>query len=371
MKVPLADLRAQYHELKAEIDSAIVKVIESGAFIDGENVQRLEAEVAALCGARFGIAVASGTDALTLSLVACGIGPGDEVITTPFTFGATTESIALVGATPVYADIDPCTFNIDVEQVESLITPRTKALLPVDLFGQMVDRADLRAIARKHNLKVIVDAAQTAGAKQRGRLLCDGADITTLSFYPTKNLGAYGDGGMILTCDPEIEKRLRSLHAHGTGSRGAYYHERIGYCSRLDTLQAVVLLAKLPHLDTWNKQRRCNAALYHELVAKATVTHITLPRCEPGNYHIYHQYTIRSPRRDELQEYLRGYEIDSKIFYPLPMHLQPAYAYLGYHEGDFPMAERSAREVLSLPIHPELTRPQIEYVADRLRCFPG
>jgi dTDP-4-amino-4,6-dideoxygalactose transaminase len=364
LKVPLADLRAQYLKLKDPIDAGMAKVSESGCFIDGENVLRLEEQIAELCGARYGIGVASGTDALILSLVACGIGPGDEVITTPFTFGATTEAIALVGARAVYVDIDLCTYNLDVTQIEAAITPRTRAILPVDLFGQMTDRSILQSVAAKYGLRVIVDAAQAIGSMQRGQRVAELADTTTLSFYPTKNLGAFGDGGMVLTNDPQIAEHLRSLHAHG--QRGYGYHERIGYCSRLDTMQAVILMVKLPHLAGWNEDRRRNAALYSALLADADVV---LPGCEAGNYHIYHQYTIRHHRRDALQAYLKEHGVDSKVFYPLTMHLQPAYAYLGFKEGDFPIAESAAREVLSIPIVPELCTAQIEYVAELILRF--
>lgn len=365
MKVPLADLRAQYLEFKDQIDAALAMVAESGHYIDGANVLRLEEQIAELCGARYGVGVASGTDALVLSLVACGVGPGDEVITTPFTFGATTEAIALVGARAVYVDIDACTFNLDVAQIEERITPRTKAILPVDLFGQMADRRVLSDVAGRFGLKLVIDSAQAIGAMQRGQCVAEAGDTTTLSFYPTKNLGAFGDGGMVLTNDPVIAEHLRSLHAHGQRSYG--YHERIGYCSRLDTMQAVVLMAKLPRLACWNEVRRRNAARYAALLADAEVT---LPGCEAGNYHIYHQYTIRHSHRDELQAYLKSHDVDSKVFYPLPMHLQPAYAYLGYKEGDFPIAERAAREVLSIPIIPELSDEQIEYVAELICRFP-
>jgi dTDP-4-amino-4,6-dideoxygalactose transaminase len=364
LKVPLADLRAQYIALKEQIDAAMMQVSESGCFIDGENVLRLEAQIAEVCGARYGIGVASGTDALVLSLVACGIGPGDEVITTPFTFGATTEAIALVGASAVYVDIDLCTFNMDVTQIETRVTPRTKAILIVDLFGQMADRAMLMDVARRHGLRVIVDAAQAIGARQNGQRVAEVADTTTLSFYPTKNLGAFGDGGMVLTNDAGLADHLRSLHAHG--QRGYGYHERIGYCSRLDTMQAVILMAKLPCLTGWNEARRRNAERYNALLADADVT---LPGCETGNYHIYHQYTIRHPRRDALQTFLKEHGVDSKVFYPLAMHLQPAYRYFGYQEGDFPAAERATHEVLSIPIIPELRAEQIEYVADLIARF--
>jgi dTDP-4-amino-4,6-dideoxygalactose transaminase len=373
LKVPLADLRAQYYELKEQIDSAIVRVIESCRFSGGEVVSQLEDEIAHACGAEYGVGVASGTDALVLSLVASGIGAGDEVITTPFTFGATSEAIALVGAKPVYVDIDTCTYNLDVSRIESVITPRTKALLPVDLYGQMVDRVVLTDIVRKHGLRLIVDAAQAIGSRQFGHPIAKHGDTTTLSFYPTKNLGAYGDGGMILTNDTEIADQLRSLRGHGT-RKHKYYYERVGYCSRLDAIQAAILQVKLPALQDWNEGRRRNAALYHELladIAEINEQGIGLPGHEPGNYHIYHQYTIRHPRRDALQAYLKEHEVDSEIYYPLPIHLHPAYEYLGFKEGDFPKSEKAAREVLSLPIHPELTEEQIRYVADLIRAFAG
>jgi dTDP-4-amino-4,6-dideoxygalactose transaminase len=368
LRVSLADLRAQYYELKDEIDAAIVEVIESCRFSGGEKVTRLEEDIAAHCGAKFGMGVASGTDALTLSLLACGIGEGDEVITTPFTFGATSEAIAHVGARPVYVDIDNCTYNLDVDLIEEAITPRTRALLPVDLYGQMADRDALTTLCRRHNLKLIVDSAQSIGSRQRGRPIAVDGDTTTLSFYPTKNLGAYGDGGMILTNDPQIAELVRSLRGHGTGKH-KYEYERIGYCSRLDAIQAAVLRAKLPRLAGWNEGRRRNAELYQELLSDLTGCGLSLPRNDSGNYHIYHQYTIRTPKRDALQAYLKENEVDSEIYYPHSLHLQPAYAYLGYREGDFPNAEAAALEVLSLPIHPELTEEQVVYVADRIRRF--
>ena len=372
MKVPLADLQAQYRSFKDEIDAATVGVIESSCFVGGENVLRLEQEIAVECGARHGVAVASGTDALVLSLVACGIGSGDEVITTPFTFGATTEAIALVGATPVYVDVDICTFNLDcaIEAIESKITSRTRALLPVDLFGQMADRAALKDIASRHNLRLIIDSAQSIGARQHGQPIGAAGDTTTLSFYPTKNLGAYGDGGMVLTNDDDIDAMLRSLRDHGQTSYG--YHERLGYCSRLDSLQAAILRVKLPHLAQWNEQRRRNAETYNALLADMASVEskgLALPGFERGNYHVYHQYTIRHGRRNELQAYLKDNGVDTKIFYPHPAHLQNAYEYLGYSTGDLPNAERVAREVLSLPIHPELNNAQIEYVSDLIRRF--
>ncbi len=368
MKVPLADLRAQYYELKDQIDAAIVAVIESCRFSGGSNVTQLEEQIAERCGAQYGVGVASGTDALTLSLLACGVGAGDEVITTPFTFGATTEAIYHVGAKPVYIDIDPCTFNLDTEQIAQAITPRTKALLPVDLYGQMADRHTLRNIAQAHNLKLVIDSAQSIGSSQFDEPIAVAGDTTTLSFYPTKNLGAYGDGGMILTNDTEIAEALRSLRGHGTKTH-KYYYERVGYCSRLDAIQAAVLMAKLPLLTQWNEGRRQNAARYQELLSGSEEYGLALPREEQGNYHIYHQYTLRSSRRDALQAFLKTQEIDTEIYYPLAMHLHPAYADLGYREGDFPQAERVTGEVLSLPIHPELTEEQVEFVAANIWKF--
>ena len=366
MKVPLADLRAQYVALKEHIDAAMMKVSESGCYIDGDNVVRLEEQIAEVCGARYGIGVASGTDALVLSLVASGIGSGDDVITTPFTFGATTEAIALVGARPVYVDIDLCTFNLDVSQIEARVTPRTKAILSVDLFGQMADRTALSDAARKFGLRHISDAAQAIGARQSGQRVAETPDATTLSFYPTKNLGAFGDGGMVLTNDSDMAEHLRSLRAHGQRAYG--YHERIGYCSRLDTMQAVILMAKLPSLTGWNEARRRNAERYATMLDNKEVTQ---PGCEAGNYHIYHQYTIRHPQRDNLQKHLKAHDVDTKVFYPLAMHVQPAYRYLGYREGDFPAAERATREVLSIPIIPELRDEQIDYVASLIDSFPA
>ncbi len=373
MKVPLADLRTQYYELKEQIDSAIVSVIESCRFSGGDVVVQLENQIAEACGAKFGVGVASGTDALVLSLVACGIVAGDEVITTPFTFGATSEAIVLIGAKPVYVDIDTCTYNLDVSQIEDRLTPRTTAILPVDLYGQMADRIALTEVADRHNLKLIVDSAQAIGARQFGEPIATRSDTTTLSFYPTKNLGAYGDGGMVLTNDETIAEQLRSLRGHGT-RKHKYYYERVGYCSRLDAIQAAILQVKLPALQDWNAGRRRNAALYHELladIAEVNEQGIGLPGHERGNYHIYHQYTIRHPRRNALQEFLKAHEVDSEIYYPVPMHLNPAYEYLGYKNGDFPKSERASQDVLSLPIHPELTPDQIRYVADLIRAFAG
>lgn len=363
--VPIADLLAQYRALRAEIDAAIARVLERGQFILGENVSRLEEEIAAYCGARFGIGVASGTDALELALAAVGIGAGDEVITTPFTFGATTEVIVRLGAKPVYVDIDVHTYNIDPEQIERAITPRTRALLPVDLFGQMVDRQRLWEIAQKHGLYLINDSAQAIGAQQNGVQVAAVGHATAISFYPTKNLGAFGDGGIVLVNDERIARRIQQLRVHGADG-GAYYYSVAGYCSRLDELQAAVLRVKLPYLEGWNERRRRNACMYMELLRG---TRAVLPKTAPGNLHTYHQFTIRHNHRDALQRYLSERGVATAVYYPLCLHLQKAYLYLGYHKGDFPNAEQASEQVLSLPVHPELQQEQIEYVAALVRQF--
>lgn len=365
IQVPIADLRAQYHALRPEIDAAIARVLESGRFILGENVQRVEEEVAACCGARFGIGVASGTDALELSLAAAGITSGDEVITTPFTFGATTEVIVRLGAKPVYVDIDPDTYNIDVDAIERAITPRTRALLPVDLFGQMADRQALWRIAQEHGLYLINDSAQAIGAQQNGMPVAAVGHATALSFYPTKNLGAFGDGGIVLTNDEQIAQRVRQLRVHGAEG-GAYLYAVPGYCSRLDEIQAAILRVKLRYLEEWNERRRQNARRYMELLQG---TDVVLPVTAPGNLHTYHQFTIRHRQRDALQAYLKQHGIATAVYYPLPLHLQEAYRCLGYKRGDFPHAEHAAQEVLSLPVHPELSMEQIEYVTAMVRRF--
>lgn len=365
LHVPIVDLQAQYQALRQEIDTAVASVLESGRFILGENVQRLEEEVAVYCGARFGIGVASGTDALELSLAALGIGPGDEVITTPFTFGATTEVIVRLGAKPVYVDIDPDTYNIDVSAIERAITGRTRALLPVDLFGQMTDREALWRIAQAHNLYLVNDSAQAIGAQQNGVPVAAVGHATAMSFYPTKNLGAFGDGGIVLTNDEEIARSVRRLRGHGAEG-GAYFYKVPGYCSRLDEIQAAILRVKLRYLDGWNERRRHNARLYLNLLQD---TQAILPKTAPGNLHTYHQFTIRYRRRDALQQYLKEHGIATAVYYPLPLHLQEAYRCLGYQQGDFPHAERAANEVLSLPVHPDLREEQIHYVAAMVRRF--
>lgn len=364
MKVPLADLVAQYQALKPEIDRAVDEVLSTGRFILGPEVKSLEEEIAAHCGAQNAVGVNSGTDALLLSLLAQGVGHGDEVITSPFTFVATAEVVAQLGATPIFADIEPSTFNLCPTSVEERITERTKAIVPIDLFGQMSDRTAFIELAEKHNLALVWDAAQAIGSKWHGQSLGDFPGCATLSFFPTKNLGACGDGGMVLTNDIEVRDRILQYRVHGSSDQ--YYYKRVGYCSRLDALQAAILRVKLRHLNDWTEARRRNADRYRELLAG---TCAVLPVAEAHNYHIYHQFTIRHPRRDELKAFLKERGIDTGIYYPLALHLQEAYQYLGYQPGDLPHSERATKEVLSLPVHPELSAEQLEYVASSIQEF--
>jgi dTDP-4-amino-4,6-dideoxygalactose transaminase len=373
MKVPLADLPAQYAALKTEMDAAVLAALQNGAFVLGttpaanEVVEKLEQGVAEYCGAKHGIAVNSGTDALLLSLMALGVGAGDEVITPPFTFVATVETVALLGATPVFADIDPITFNLDPVKVAEKINPRTKAILPVHLFGQMADMTALNELAEKHGLPIIGDAAQAIGCSHHGREVGAWSRLTTLSFYPTKNLGAAGDGGMILTDDDELNARIRSIRFHGTV--GPYRYRYVGVCSRLDGMQAAVLNVKLPHLPDWNEKRRVNAAYY--LQHLGDVDGICLPVCRPENIHTYHQFTIRVPNgnRDALRAFLGERGVATGIFYPYPLHLEEAYLPYGGKPGDYPESERACVEVLSLPVIPELTPEQRDYVVESVRAF--
>ncbi|MDH7481705.1 MAG: DegT/DnrJ/EryC1/StrS family aminotransferase [Armatimonadota bacterium] len=364
MYVPMADLRAQYQSIRSDIDKAVQTVMENGRYILGENVAALEKEIAEYCGSAYGIGVASGTDALALSLKALGVKAGDEVITTPFTFVATVEVIALLGARPIFVDIDPKTFNISPTLLEDKITPKTKVIMPVHLYGQAADMTSILEVARRHNVHVVCDGAQAIGAEHKGKPIGCYGDMVTLSFFPTKNLGAAGDGGMVLTNNQELAEKVKYLRFHGSG--GTYSYKHIGYCSRLDELQASILRAKLPYLDGWNERRRNNAAIYNELFADAC---ISIPIEQPGNKHVYHQYTIRTTQRDELRSYLKSAGIETGIYYPTPLHYEEAYRYLGYKEGDFPEAEKAAREVLSLPVFPELTEQQLAHVAATIRTF--
>ena len=369
MIVPMADLQAQHGELKEELRAAFDQVMAACDFGGlGENTAALEQEVAAVCGSKYALGVNSGTDALLLALLAMGVGPGDEVITASFTFIATGETICLAGATPVFADIDPYTYNLNPEAVAAKITPRTKVILPVHLFGQLADMTRFSQIAAAHGLGLLGDAAQGIGATHQGKPLGSWGDANTLSFYPTKNLGACGDGGMVLTDREDLAEQIKLLRFHGSGGKG-YFHKEIGYCSRLDGLQAALLRVKARYLTAWNDSRRRNAAVYDE--ALSGQDGLILPCTERGNYHVYHQYTVRvaEGRREALQTHLKGQGVQSAIYYPLPIHLQEAYAFLGYQSGDLVESERASQEVLSLPVHPDLTGEQVAYAAEAVQKF--
>jgi dTDP-4-amino-4,6-dideoxygalactose transaminase len=369
VNVPLLDLVAQYRAIKDEVLPAVQAVIESQQFIMGPPVPQLEAAVAALSRAQHGIACASGTDALLLPLRALQLAPGDEVITTPFTFFATAGAIHNAGGTPVFADIEPDTFNIDPAAVERAITPRTRAILPVHLYGQVAAMERLLQLARPRGIKILEDAAQAIGARRSidgaWRMAGELGWATGYSFFPSKNLGAWGDGGMMVTSDDALAERLRRLRLHGGAKQ--YHHDEVGTNSRLDSLQAAVLLAKLPHLASWSAQRREHAEYYSR--ALADVAAVRPPVVDRANEHIFHQYTLRVERRDALQAHLKAKGIGSAIYYPVPLHLQPCFAHLGYQAGRLPQAERASREVLSLPVYPELTRQQLDYVIDAIRGF--
>lgn len=366
MNIPLVDLRKQYAPLKNEILSGIEHVLDGMQLFLGENVQALENEFAQFCGARHGIGVSDGTAALHIILRAMDIGPGDEVITVSHTFIATVEAILLAGARPVFVDIDPVTYLMDIAQVKDRITPRTKAILPVHLYGQTVDMDPLLELATQHGLKVIEDACQAHGAEYKGRRAGSLGDAAAFSFYFSKNLGAYGEGGFIATNDSDLYRKARMIRDHGSERR--YYHDLIGLNGRLDELQAVVLRAKLPHLAEWNEQRREHASLYNRLLQGTPA--VTPIEC-PENRHVYHLYVIRVPRRDELQAWLKGQGIFAGIHYPVPVHQQHSMDFLGYKPGDFPITERLVQVILSLPMYAELTTEQIESVAAQVREFYG
>jgi dTDP-4-amino-4,6-dideoxygalactose transaminase len=369
VNVPLLDLVAQYRGIKDEVLTAMMNVIERQTFIMGPEVGQLEAEIARLSHAKHGIACASGTDALLLPLKALDLRAGDEVITTAFTFFATAGTIHNAGGTPVFVDIDPVTLNISPAAIEAAITPRTRAIVVVHLFGQMAALEEIGPIAVRNRLPVIEDGAQSIGARRRidgvWRMSGELGTVGTLSFFPTKNLGAWGDGGLIVTQDDALAERLRRLRLHG-GSR-PYLHEEVGTNSRLDTLQAAVLLAKLPHLQRWNEARKHNAARY----TAAFTGHpaICPPGADPANDHIYHQYTVRVPQRDELQAHLRRKGIGHSIYYPLALHLQPCFAHLGYRRGSLPVTEAAMDSVISLPVYPEMTSTQQDAVIGAVTSF--
>lgn len=371
MGIPLLDLRAQFKAIRDDVMPALLAVIERQQFIMGEEVGRLETQVAALCGARYGVACASGTDALLLPLKLLELKPGDEVITTPFTFFATAGAVWNAGGRPVFADIDPTSFNLDMAAVEAAITPRTRAVIPVHLFGQMVTMEQLLPLAERHGFRIIEDAAQAIGARRtvdgRWRIAGELGWTAALSFFPSKNLGAWGDAGMIVTRDQALADRLRRFRTHGGLKQ--YHHDEVGTNSRLDTLQAAVLLAKLPHLARWSAGRRQVAERYS--AALRGVGDVVPPAVDPLNEHIFHQYTVRTGRRDVLQAHLAKRGVGCAVYYPMPLHLQPCFRHLGYREGQFPHSERAAREVLSLPVYPELGQDAQDCVVSVIREFFG
>lgn len=365
MQVPLLDLKQQYAALAHEILPAVEQVLASQMLINGPAVGEFEKAVATYAHCAQAVGVSSGTDALLCALMALCIGPDDEVITSPFTFFATAGCIWRVGAKPVFADIDPQTFNINPAAIEAAVTPRTRAIMPVHLFGQMADMDAIMAIARRHNLAVIEDAAQSIGATYRGRQSGSIGTAGCFSFFPSKNLGGAGDGGMIVTQDNALAQRLRMFRNHGMEPK--YYHACIGGNFRLDTIQAAYLHIKLNHLDAWSAKRRENAALYTALLADCPA--VRTPVIQPENVSIFNQYVIRTAKRDELKNYLAARGIGTEIYYPLCLHQQECFKLLGHHTGDFPLSEQAAAEVLAIPIYPELTHQQIHYVAQAIKHF--
>jgi len=363
------DLRAQFVTIRDEVMQAVAQVFESQYFILGPEVKLLEDEVAAKLSSKFAVGCASGTDALILSLLAAGIGEGDEVITTPFSFIATAGSIAYVGAKPVFVDIDPVSFNMNPALLEAAITPKTRAIMPVHLFGLPADMDPILAIARAHKLVIIEDAAQAIGSRYAGRFTGTFGDYGCFSFFPSKNLGGAGDGGMITTDDPAIAERLQMLRVHG--SKKKYFHEIIGTNSRLHALQAAVLRVKLRHLDAWQRGRQNRADRYRRLFESAGLSSfVSVPPRPPAKFeHVYNQFTIRSSRRDDLKAFLQTAGVPSEIYYPLCIHLQEAFAYLGHAPGDFPESEKASREVLSLPVYPELTDAKQDRVVQAIPDF--
>jgi dTDP-4-amino-4,6-dideoxygalactose transaminase len=389
MKVPLLDMKAQYRALKGELEGAITQVMESQQFILGPKVQECEIAIAAYSGCDFAVGVSSGTDAILICLMAEGFGQGAEIITTPYTFFATAGSIARTGAKPVFVDIDPVTYNIDPSLIEAKITPRTRAIIPVHLYGQMADMTSVMSIARRYGLVVIEDAAQAIGAEWRGRRAGSVGDYGCFSFFPSKNLGAAGDGGMVVTNDGERADKLGRLRSHG--SKPKYFHKLIGGNFRLDALQAAIVLVKLKHLDQWTLARQRNAERYQTLFAETglriaktsdySLRHGTVPRgssgadsapdlCLPGvvaDRHIFNQYVIRTTDRDRLRYALENHGVGTEIYYPVPMHFQECFAYLCHSQGDFPESESAARETLALPIYPELGPDQARFVVECVR----
>ncbi len=369
MNVPLLDIKEQNANLRTEIEAAISRVLDTNGFILGTEVAELECELAGYCGTKYAIGCASGSDAILLALMALDVGAGDEVITTPYSFFATVSAITRLGAVPVFVDIDPVTYNIDVSQVEAKITERTKAIEPVHLYGQCADMAALKEISRKHGIPLVEDAAQAIGAEEDGVRAGAMSEVGCFSFYPSKNLGGMGDGGFVTTNDDALAKKLSALRVHGSDVK--YYHKYVGLNSRLDGFQGAVLRVKLPHLDGWTERRRMNAAKYRELFTDAGLTErVDLPVERANAKHIYNQYVIRVPLlRDELRQFMTEKGIGTDIYYPVPLHMQECFAYLGYGEGDLPESEKAARETLALPIYPEMLPDHQEYVVEMIGEF--
>ena len=371
MKVPLLDLSEQNANLRPQIEAAIGRVLDTNGFILGDEVKALEAELADYCGTKYAVGCASGSDALLLALMALDIKPGDEVITTPYSFFASVSAITRLGAVPVFVDIDPETFNIDTALIEEKITPKTKAIEPVHLYGQCSDMNSLMEISQRHSIPIVEDAAQAIGAEDNGRRAGSIGAVGCFSFYPSKNLGGMGDGGFISTNDEAIAKKLFALRVHGSEER--YHHKWVGLNSRLDGFQGAVLRVKLPHLDEWSDKRKQNADAYRRLFSDAGVLEqISLPAERSDVRHIYNQFVIRVPeKRDELKQFLAEKNVGTDIYYPIPLHLQECFAYLNYREGDLPESEKAAAETLALPIFPELKNEQIEYICAAVAEFFG
>ena len=368
MKVPLLDLKAQYRIIKDDVLEVTSKIFEAQQFILGHQVEKLEDQVARYCGTSHAVGVSSGTDALLIALMAAGIGPGDEVITSTYTFFATAGSIARVGAKPIFADIKEDTYNIDAQTISEKITRRTKAVIPVHLFGQCCDMDPILALARDRDIVVIEDAAQAIGAEYKGRRAGSMGHLGCFSFFPSKNLGAFGDGGMVTTSSKEWYGILKILRVHG--SHPKYYHKFIGGNFRLDALQAGILLVKLPHLEGWTSARRKNAERYRELFSQAGLDEFLRLPTEKYGRHIYNQFVVAfESQRDELKQFLQESEIGTEVYYPVPMHLQPCFAHLNIKKGTCPRAERAAETTLALPIYPELTASQQAFVVDRIKAF--
>jgi hypothetical protein len=361
------DLKKQYSIIKKEINYAINKVVEKGEFIGGAEVENFEENFAGFCNVKYAISVNSGTDALFLSLKALNIGQGDEVITTPFTFIATAEAIANCGAKPVFVDIKSDTFNIDALKIEKAITKNTKAILPVHIFGQVANMAEIMKIAKKHNLFVVEDACQAVGAEYNGKKVGLIGSLGCFSFFPSKNLGAMGDGGMIITNSKKLNDKIRLLKNHGSSPKEKYKNLVLGFNSRLDAIQAVILNVKLKHLNKWNEKRMVIANYYSKNLKE--IKEIKIPIVKDKKSHVFHQYTIKAEKRDELKKYLWGKGISTMIYYPLPLHFQPALKYLGHKKGDFPEAEKASKEILSLPIYPELSEKDQDFIIEKIKEF--